>query len=174
MPEATFPRTGFSPVLSLVAAQLASALSYASQRVIVTAMDFDDCPHLLGETDVLLRPGKESALPAREGGGRAVNLRDRELKVAVRTRYHADIASGDVEHYTRASLGHFALEDAVTDALESFCAHDSDSDLLALPLLVGDWSEARRGGQGQQKEKSGWLMSWAPVRVRYLRDLAQP
>lgn len=171
----TFERSGIAAVLSRVVGGLATHLGLHESRVIVTALEFEHVPHHGAEREVLIGYADELPLPGREGGGRVVDMRRRVFQVGVRTRYLLDRADQDNLRLSRASIGHIATEDAVTDYLESLCVMDQTGpggNQIALPLLCGEWSKPRRGRQ-QNETATGWLLSYCNCEVRYMRALTQ-
>jgi hypothetical protein len=174
MADPTFIATDIGRVLTLMASHLAEAMSLDPTRVIITALDFDDTPHYGAEQDILIGVSSEWPGVPREGGGRYVNERGRTFQVVVRTRYLMDTPQQDRLRLLRASVGHFAMEDRVSDALESLIITDENDNALTLPLLMGEWSKPKRSGRGDSKDSSGWMVSYNNVKARYYRLLDLP
>lgn len=169
--EATFAPTKLVRILGLLHAYLVEQLRMPATSIFITALEMDDVQPLSGQRDLLIQLTGESPLPWQEGGGRHVNGRSRGLKLALRTRLHLDQPSIDTARLTEETFGHLAAEEAIVDALESFQPTDAAGNVLALPILCGEWSAPTRGALGQHKKASGRIMTHLEIALRYLKDL---
>jgi hypothetical protein len=168
---AAFVRANLGDILALIRAQVAARVRVPLEAVVLTTLPLEEVDAPLGERDVLIQLGNELPLPGRDGGGRHVNRRKRNLKVAARTRLHLDEPERDLVRLTHATQGHLKMEDLLVDCLESFIPTSAAGDALAQPLLCGEISPAARGTFGSHKSPSARLMSWFPASVEYVRSL---
>ena len=156
------------PILLLLQVQLATWLNWSMRRIIITALPPEQVPHYNAEQDVLLAPKSERPdVGAIDGGGRYDNIRYRTLDLVARTRLFLDLTGRDPSRLTDTSLGHFALEDKIVDAVELFFTVDANQNCLALPMRVGTISEPRR----EARENNNWVYSTFNVEFEYQRLL---
>lgn len=162
----TLRRATCREILLAIHERIFASCKIPRERIVITAADAEDVEHVNAEQDVLLRAMGESPEAGIEGGGRYVNRRKRTLEVVLRTRLWVDEAHTDTKRLTDASLGHWALEDLVVDALEHWFPLDSAGDALSEPVECKGISMPRK----DRKDK-GWISSRLDASFVYLRDL---
>lgn len=167
-------RSSAREILLSLRTRLVAATSLADAQVGVFAGDPEDAPHHLAGQDVLLCPGAEPIGEGDDGGGRYTGLRVRHIDVAVRTRLWVDNPDSDFAILTDASLGHFACEDLVADAVHHWIAlaaaeTPGDFDGISLPMVCGTFSAPRRS-----RGAKGWVISTLALTFAYQRDFTLP
>lgn len=147
---------------------LISETGLDATRVFISVLSPEDTPVYGAPQDIILSwKAEEPDEGIIDGAGRYDNRRKRTLEVTCRTRLALDPGNQDHSRLTDESLGHFALEDSIVDALELYQPGEGDTiDVLAAPLRVGRLTEPkRRRGDGH------WVYSTFTVSVEYRRDL---
>lgn len=154
-------------IVTALAAYLADRTGIDTSRVIVTSLPCDENPKFAASQDILLRPmAEQPEVGIIDGAGRFDNRRKRVIEVSARTRVLLDPAGQDLVRLTDASLGHFALEDKICDALELYYPSDTDDNAMCLPLRVGRLTDPR-----PMRNDRNWVFSTFAVEVEYMRDL---
>jgi len=164
---ATVVRTNLSAVLAAVRTRIQDVLLFPPERVLVVASD--DHPDLQADQLVWLRARRQSWEKAATGGGRFNNVVKRRCTVTLRTRLLLDAPADDLAWLTDASLGHYAREHSLFDALECFQPVDDDDNwLVHEPIHLADAGDAER-----PPDCAGWGQAVYGFDVSFTLDLDQ-
>ncbi len=168
---ATQRRASINEILPLIRQQLIDKAVIGKDRCYIVARDV--VPHHQADQDILIRPrGFVVEGASRDPGGRVTCRIARHVAIICRTRLALDEPDRDPQWLTNATLGHFALEERVPDALEEFFPTDPAGNILTtecIRMLSGDdprtWKESPPAGESQE-----WGTSVLVYEVKY--DLA--
>jgi hypothetical protein len=133
---ATINRTGIAMILLSIQQQLIdkAVVPQADIGIVCTV----DVPHFDADQDVLIYPQRFTSDQAQaDHAGRIDTRVVRMVHIILRTRMELDESNRQVSILTTPSLGHFALEDAILDALQIFFPLDSNGNQLTYePMRV--------------------------------------
>lgn len=164
---ATVLSTDLRTVLLALRQRLVDALGWPEERVLVVAAD--DATYDPHAQYLMVRPGRQRWERHHEGAGRHDSRVRRRCTVTLRTRVELDEATSDLSRLTHESLGHFAAEHLVCDALELWAPEDLESNwLLVEPLHLEDAAEAER-----PPKRLGWAQSTAAFDLVFVLSLTQ-
>lgn len=158
-------------VLLALQAQLVgwTAIGLTADRIFFSTVI--DPPHTTGDREILLVPENEHVDLSSIGAGRVERRVVRYMRVVIRTRCGLDEGNRDTAWLNNATLGHYALEDAVIDALDTFLAVDGNGNALTFEPI------RYKGLQGPVRTNvdraSGYGYSVAAFEVPYIRTLDQ-
>ena len=125
-------RSGIVPVLQAMQAQLVAASVVPVERCFLVARDPVKTERYQGPQEVYLRPlGFLADDPNVTGGGRIDTRFTRSVEITLRTRNDRD-QSGQDPHFLTDIDTHFALEEAVVNALQLFFPVDSSGNGLVI------------------------------------------
>jgi len=166
---AAFLRANIGPIVLLMQAQLVKSTNLDQSRIMIVAEDGETVPRYQGDQDILIRPmGEDEEEGMLEGSGRVDDRRKRQIYVYCRTRVYLDPADQDAIRLTDASLGHFALEDQVANALQIWAAQDALGNILSFPVFVKGPTSAEK-----MRDDPNWVCSHFTATVEYERNLDQ-
>lgn len=164
------PTTTGAVLLALQAQLVAStAIGLTADRIFFSVVI--DPPHTTGDREILLVPGDERVDLSSMGAGRIERRVARAMRVVIRTRCGLDEGNRDTNWLNNATLGHYALEDAVIDALDTFLAVDGSSNALTFAPIVYKGLQAPT--RNVIDRASGYGYSVAGFDVPYIRLLTQ-
>lgn len=167
---ATVVRTTMNGLIGPIKARVRQITGLADHRVLYVATS--KVGDLGGERYVLLYPGgflnQENWSV---GSGRKSIYLARELFATIRTRVDRDPIN-EAEQWYKDTLGFFALEHQVMDALIDFKPMDASANILVLsPIkLMGG---ARPGKDDESNAPPGWGESTLRFSVHYMPDVDQ-
>jgi hypothetical protein len=159
-------QTPISPILDAIKAQLVARNVHTPDHIFMVAVD--DPPHTMGDSDILLRPMRISPTQPK-GAGRVERRVRRLLKVIVRTRLALDEVDRDFAWLEDASLGHFVMEEAVVNWLDTFQPTDGSGNALTFEPL--DWVPSSQ--PEKEKADSSWGRSELFFEIPYILTLDQ-
>lgn len=107
-----------------------------------------------------------------EGGGRVTSWKVRHLTVYILTRNDADPVHEDTFRLTDATTGHYALEEAVDDALQLFDG-DISSDQTGNTLLVQGMKQVGGTDAKEYAPNKSYTVSTLVYEMIYQPDLSQ-
>ena len=148
--------------------QYPSQLGLSANNILLVADD--DPPTIQGNREVLLRPrGLLADREFVEASGRVDRRVRRRLSVIVRTLLRVDPVDSDAQFLTDAANGHYALEEAVWNILDTFLPIDANNNALCFePIHPLPTTEARR-----DRKNAGWGWSACDFEVPYILALDQ-
>ncbi len=161
-------RTTLNAVLLALRAMLETATGFPDERVLLLARD--DLPYRpQADQYITIRPRSQRWDRIRTGSGRFDNVVRRRMTVTLYTRLLLDENSEDLLWMTDATLGHFAVEHTLFDALEMWQPTDTDGNLLLRePVALEEASQAERS-----HKEEGWGQASYSFDACYVLDLNQ-
>ena len=160
-------------MLPLIEAQLVTITGLSTHRVFSRLAGRQVTTHpQQGTQYIVIRPRVPSPIEGPvSSAGRVQGMKRRVLEVVCRTRLGMDTVDRDDNFLLRADDGHFALEDAVYDALEIFEPTDSTGNVLSAEPM----RSLPDDGESQKSEPLDpqWGESVLLFEVKYLQALDQ-
>lgn len=157
-------RASAGEIVLLIRAALASSLGWDADRIPILAGKAE-CPHLMGNQEVLIRVQGEHPDRAQiDEAGRRINRRTRNCEIECRTRLYLDPSHEDRLRLTDASLGHLALEDAIAECLEctlSTATDDAGRLLIAGVVRLHDLSDPTPDKDAREWVSSHWSLEFS-------------
>lgn len=154
-------------ILLAVRARLITVLAFPPERVVVLARESLDQEHQANQYVLLRALGGPFDQACFDGGGRRDTRLERTCWATLRTRLTVDEPTSDLAWATDPSLGHYAREHQLFDALCGFHVTDADgNELCERPLVPKQVSAAVKDRKNASKTQE-WGSSSFEFLVRY-------
>ncbi len=168
MPVKVVSRTNLNAVLTSLKARLMDFLSFPAERVLTLADD-EIRPHTQADQVLLIRARTQRWDRVRDGAGRFDNRVKRRCTVTLQTRLLLDETTQDLEWLENATLGHYAREHQIFDALEIYILLDVAGNwLLYEPIHLEE-----AGAAEKPPKQAGWGQASYSFDLCFVLDLDQ-
>ena len=123
-------------ILTAIKTLLVNELAVGSHKVLLVAKTI--IPNFTGDQDFIIRPGSPTPEDGFvQGSGRLASVVQRQMYVAIRTRFGVDVSNSDERWLLDPTLGHLAREEQVINLLHLRRLKDSSgNDLLIEPMRM--------------------------------------
>lgn len=161
------PRTDLRTLVLAVRARIMAALEWPAERVLVVAEDEHDYPPH-GDQYVELRIMDQDWGKEREGAGRWDQRVKRTCVLTLWNRLQLDEPSTDLTLLTDRTMGHFAAEHSVFDALEGWAPTTAKGlDLVHEEIKFRKATKAER-----PKKRPGWSRTTYSFTLDFTLDMS--